>query len=335
MNNNVFNILPPDYKRDKSGSFSPFETTRGRVELKTRFRKRNIMKTNKTLKKMKRMNCNPNTRGKTVNNETCYTSKALSKIKNSYNKNNPSTKILSSKPNVIINQLRLKLSQCEKEDCWLEQLSNREKTYMDKHIFAPDQPREWKSNPREWLSNHDILDVLKQYQDTYSNFKFIGPTPIDFDYIIPEEDGKCVWQELCKFSLQKYMNDGVNKIGVIFNLDKHNQSGSHWVSLFVDTEEGYIFYFDSAANNVPKEIKSLTDLILTQSKSLNKKLNYYTNVPNQHQHGDTECGMYSLYFIITMLDNKNMTTKQKINLFKNGKITDKYVESFRNKYFNT
>ena len=293
---------------------------------KSRFRN-----TKKTLKKMNRMNCNPRTRGKTVNSNTCYTSNALYKIKKAYNKNNPTTKIKSNKPNTIINELRSKL-QCKKEDCWLEQLSKNDKTYLDKHIFAPDQPIEWKKNPREWLSNIDILNVLDQYQDTYKNFKFIGPTPIDFDTKLPEENGKCVWEELCTFSLQKYVNDGFDKIGIIFNLDKHNQGGSHWVSCFIDIKENFIFYFDSAANNIPKEIEKLVNLVLVQSNAMNKKLNYYTNVPNQHQHGDTECGMYSLYFIITMLDN---TTKQKINLFKNGKITDKFVESFRHKYFNT
>ena len=36
-----------------------------------------------------------------------------------------------------------------------------------------------------------------------------------------------------------------NKIGVIFNLDKHDQSGSHWVAMFIDLENKFFFYFDS------------------------------------------------------------------------------------------
>ena len=50
------------------------------------------------------------------------------------------------------------------------------------------------------------------------------------------ENGKCVWEELCKFELEKQIEKGKNKIGIIFNLDKHYQSGSHWVSLFIDIE---------------------------------------------------------------------------------------------------
>jgi hypothetical protein len=302
------------------------------TRVKRRFR--NTPYKRKTLKRMKSMNCNPSTMGKRVNKNTCYTDVALSKIKNAYNNNNPATKIKSNVPHNIINELRSKLSTCETEDCWLNQLSSTEKKYLDKNIFAPDQPLEWKSNPREWLSNIDILNVLEQYQDTYKDFKFIGPTPIDFDTRLPEENGKCVWEELCTFDLVKYYNNGIDKVGVIFNLDRHDQRGSHWTSMFIDIKEGFIFYFDSASNKLPNEIKKLVDLVLVQSKSLNLNLKYFTN-QYQHQHGNTECGMYSLYFIITMLANDNLSTKQKINLFKKGKISDKFVESFRHKYFNS
>jgi len=49
--------------------------------------------------------------------------------------------------------------------------------------------------------------------------------------------------------------------------------------------------------------------------------------------------MYSLFFLITMLTGKtefknNMTMKEKIHLFKSGRIPDKFVEKYRKKYFN-
>ena len=42
-----------------------------------------------------------------------------------------------------------------------------------------------------------------------------------------------------------------------------------------------------------------------------------------------ECGMYSLYFIIHMLENKISS-----NYLKTHKLDDKYVEKFRKLYFN-
>ena len=63
-------------------------------------------------------------------------------------------------------------------------------------------------------------------------------------------------------------------------------------------------------------------------------MKYYTNYPKQHQQGNTECGMYSLYFIITMIDDSK-TMKNKIKMFQKETITDHHVQSFRNKYFNS
>ena len=42
---------------------------------------------------------------------------------------------------------------------------------------------------------------MYQYELAYPNFSFIGPTPIDFDKENVNEKGKCVWEELCNFSL--------------------------------------------------------------------------------------------------------------------------------------
>ena len=64
-------------------------------------------------------------------------------------------------------------------------------------------------------------NVMKQYEDAYKCFKFIGPTPIDYDYkessILGNE--KCVTEELCKFILDEMITKKYSKIGIIFNLD--------------------------------------------------------------------------------------------------------------------
>ena len=44
---------------------------------------------------------------------------------------------------------------------------------------------------------------------------------------------------------------------------------------------------------------------------------------------NTECGMYCLYFIISLLSNKH-----DFNYFNTKRIPDKHVEEFRNIYFN-
>ena len=56
---------------------------------------------------------------------------------------------------------------------------------------------------------------------------------------------------------------------------------------------------------------------------------YDENHPQEHQMEDTECGIYSLYFIIHVLEDKHNE-----EYFKTHTITDKCVEKFRKIYFN-
>jgi hypothetical protein len=292
---------------------------------------------------IKKMNCSPAVKNKTVSNDTCYTSDILLKIRDEYNKNHSvKEKIISKNPKIVWKTLHERLVKCEKEDCWLKEIKDiKLRKEIDDYIFAPDSPPVWNKNPNEWLSNIDILNVLKQYQKTYKNFLFLGPSPIDFDTHLPERDNKCVEMDICNLSIGEQLKRNKTKIGIIFNLDKHDESGSHWVSLFIDLEEYVIFYFDSAGQSIPKEIEVLKNRIMDQGKELESPIHfkYYDNKGVYHQRGNTECGMYSLFFIITMLTSetefhKNMTMKDKLKLFRSKRIPDKYVEKYRKIYFN-
>lgn len=302
--------------------------------------KQNLAKN--TTRRLKKMNCSPFVKKKRINNNTCYTKEILFKIRDAYNESHLDKKIEENGPIKLLQLLTERLTTCEKEDCWLEQLKDANlKKKIDELIFSPDKPAEWSRNKNEWLSNVDIFEVLSQYEMTYKNFEFIGPTPIDFDTKLPEKGEKCVWEELCNLSLEKKWKEGKDKIGIIFNLDKHDQSGSHWVSLFVDLKDRFIFYYDSAGNDIPDEIDKLRERLMKQALELKKKmkLKFYKNYPVEHQQGNTECGMYSLFFIITMLtgvveEKTKLSLAKKIKLFKAGKIPDEYVEQYRNVYFN-
>lgn len=293
-------------------------------------------------KTMTKMNCSPLAEiTGTVNKNSCFTREILEIIKKEYNKDHPNQLILSDNANEIWKELKNRLTNCDKEDCWLKQIDDSNlRKQIDETIFAPDSPPEWKHNPDEWLSNFDILDVLKQYEFAYPDFKFIGPTPIDFDTRPKEMNGKCVWEDLCHFSLQKILDEKKSKIGVVFNLDDHDEDGSHWVSLFVDLDNRFIIYFDSAGDKIPDEIKVLVDRILFQSNEVGIELEYIEK-PKQHQYGNTECGMYALYFITTLLTGQTpdgtllKTNKDKFEHFTGNRIPDKDVFGLRGgKFFN-
>ena len=289
--------------------------------------------------KISAMNCSPSVDGIRIT-DSCYTPKILLTIRDAYNKDHEKDdQIHETDPEKLWHILKDRFVHCKKEDCWLSEIKDeRLRTKIDRYIFSPDKPYEWKINPNAWLSNYDIMNVLEQYEDKYKHFKLIGPTPIDFDLV---KHGSCVQNELCKFNLHEYIKSGKTKIGIVFNLSPSTSSGSHWVSMFIDAKERVIFFFDSAGDTIPDEIQKLVDRIQTQAKEMSgKQYTYYENHPQEHQFGNTECGVYSLFFIITMLTGRTefhkgrMSMKQKVRLFQNASIKDEYIEKYRNVYFN-
>jgi hypothetical protein len=306
--------------------------------------------------KFKKVNCSPEVEkdNQKISHDTCITPKILRIIQQQYNTTHPMHKITQKNPSKAWNELKNRL-QCDKDECFLNQIQNisvREE--LKTHLFAPKHPDDWKTNPQEWLSNYDIMDVMRQYEKTYPEFKLIGPTTIDFDTKIPEKGFQCVLDDLCNFSLDKFIKAKKTKIGIVFNLDKYYQSGSHWVSMFIDISNKFIFFFDSADNSIPPEIwtensndNSLVNRIIRQGKELSPPIvfTFYSNRGVEHQRGNTECGMYSLFFIITMLTGKAPTstnstkggylslTKRR-NLFLKKRIPDEMVFQYRKIYFN-
>jgi hypothetical protein len=195
--------------------------------------------------------------------------------------------------------------------------------------FAPESPSEWAKNPNEWLSSTDIMKVMKQYEKAYKCFDFIGPTPINFN--TRKLYGECVWEELCNFNLEKLIKKGITKIGVIFNTDPDSKPGQHWISMFINIKKKTIFFFDSTGDPAPKEVKELISKIKDQGHNLREPINFKvdSNEGIEHQYGNTECGVYSIFFIVHMLEDKVTDHYIKTHILK-----DEYMEKFRHIYFN-
>jgi len=285
-------------------------------------------KETKKNKKLKNVMCSPDIKD---NHFSCYSNENLFILKKYWNENN-SDKIRTNEPKEIWKELKIKHNNdCNKESCWLQKspIPANDKKMILNTSFAPIAPEEWKRNPNTWLSTLDLLRVLKQYERSHPHFKFLGPSPIDYDY--KTSYNQCVWNDLCKFKLSNYKNKNIHKIGVIFNTDPHTRNGAHWISVFIDTKKNVIYFFDSVGRKAPVQVKKFIDGVIEDSKTLGKEMMYdeLYNHNMEHQFEDTECGMYSLYFIINML-----TKKKRWEHFCKNKITDKAVSKFRNIYFN-
>ena len=286
------------------------------------FKRRQTKKKQKQNNKYK-LNCGP-TKKLTY---SCYEPKSLIKMKQAWNTYYPNNKIMSNNVYSIWKTITENLKdKCSNEKCWLFQPFMS--AHLDKHLtnftFAPPSPKEWKKDPNTWLTNHDIEKVLKQYEYKYSNFKLIGPSSIDFDKKL--NSNNCVYDELCKFDITEYKKKGKTKIGIVLNTDPHTSDGSHWICLFINITLKYIYFFDSNGFVVPKEVTVFMNRIQEQSKKLGTPFKIIIN-NIEHQKTNTECGMYVLYIIISLLKKDTYPRFKKI-------IPDCKVESLRKILFN-
>lgn len=281
----------------------------------------------KKFKKYNKLNCSPK---KFKLGFTCYTPNGLHKLKHHWNIRHPDVLITSNDLREIWSTLKYNMEHvCSTEKCWLNQkfMQNKLNPELKHYTFAPNSPIKWKKNPNEWLNSLDLSRVMKQHEASHPHFRFIGPSPIDFDTKL--DHGECVWNELCNFNLENHIKNNKTKIGIIFNTDPHHLGGAHWVCLFIDIDKEYIFYFDSNNDYTPREINVLAKRIIEQGQRhpLNLNFNYLKN-KIQHQKTTSECGMYVLYVIIQLLSG-NMTPHDFTN-----RIEDARVFALRKKYFN-
>ena len=350
----------------------------------------------------KAASCHPSTMGTPkVAPESCLTSEKLQKVKNAYNLKHPNHHVLGTTDSEIYQEIANRFADsCKEEKCWIRKLLGDNDI---KPIYRPTSPADWKKNPVEWLSNFDIEAVMNQYEETYPEFEFLGPVPIDFDKRSKKgDDNTCVSKDVCAFHLDEKIKQGKTKMGIVFNLSPSTSSGSHWVSLYMhlpdavggrkpaaavvvergggklaeeigdgdwNDETPYCFFFDSAGGKVPKEIEELVARFQTEwaeyvaavsggagMRGLSPKMFYDSNVrtKTEHQRGNTECGVYSIFFITTMLTGKcagggvesdscalSLDTEQKkVDYFQGEKdggekirIPDSFMEELRPVFF--
>jgi hypothetical protein len=287
----------------------------------------NIFNTRKKRKKLKKVNCSANKKS-----FTCYSNKSLKIMKKHWNMRHPDSKIITDKPREIWKSFKKYLSNmCDSEACWMRQnfMKNGLNKELLNYTFAPTAPSSWSKNPNTWLTSVDLSKVMKQYEARYSDFRFIGPSPIDYDAL--ESDGRRVWDELYDFDINKQIKKGKKKIGIIFNTDDHTKSGAHWISLFINLETGEMNYFDSVGDKAPDNVKKFCNMVKKQAEESSYNLpefKFDEIYPHEHQQKDTECGIYSLYYIVNMIQKNNFL------FFKTKVIKDDEMEKFRDYFFN-
>jgi hypothetical protein len=260
--------------------------------------------------------------------KSCLDRKALLRLVNSWNSWNKNDKIPKHCNNTILwNAINDRMkARCGygQEFCWMQQPEIKSvSSSID--VYKPPMPKEWYDNPDEWLNTLDIQAIMQQYERAYDQFRFIGPVPMDFDKKMGF--GNCVVDELCNLNMSKLYSSGIRQIGIIFNLDPHDKPGSHWVAMHCCMNRCGIHYWDSYGMEPTTEVTHLMTRMKEHCEAMGKKMEIKIN-NIRHQYKNSECGVYSLHFIIQLL--KGRTFESIIN----NVIKDDEMLEYRNVLYN-
>jgi hypothetical protein len=165
---------------------------------------------------------------------------------------------------------------------------------------------------------------MKQFEAANPCFKFIGVVPIDFSAPDPYAQGqkKCMNPEFCTVDLAEERAKGREILGAVFNLDPHYQGGSHWVALAIDLKRNKAYYFDSYGMKPPAQVARYMRYLTTMEPNLVLESN-----GRRFQYSDTECGVYSMYFLYCMMSGESFKS------FCKHPIRDEWMLKFRNVFF--
>jgi len=160
--------------------------------------------------------------------------------------------------------------------------------------------------PEEALSNVEIENIMKKYKN------FLGVSPVDTGYKL--------------LHMVKPKSNG----GLIYNLDKAGERGSHWVAVYYDARPGRknnICYYDSFGRDIPKEIqgdiKQIVKL-LDCDKHMKLKINRKVN----QDKSSVSCGYLCCLFLMDLFRNKSFKSATGFSVKKNEDRAEDLQEKF-------
>ena len=245
--------------------------------------------------------------------KTCYSHQSLVKIAKAYSDEHPNDKIKTEgvETEKLWNIIRNKMSGiCGYDEyCWRKQdfVKRLKDVEINMYTFKPKFQEKWKKNQYTWLNTYDILFVMKQYEKMRNDFIFFG--------VIPSDCPTKITCELSNINIKKMVGSGINKMGAVYNLDQSFESGSHWVAFYCEfnKKKAELNYFDSYGEMPNKLIKKfMLDLAHKFKKEGIEPVIIYND--KRHQYGGSECGVFSMNFLLERLNGTSMYEITKMDI---------------------
>ncbi len=185
-------------------------------------------------------------------NNTCFTLQQLVELCSAYNRyiskknlnpanfriNNVNNDFIKIKQNksYLLHQLSDRFKNvcgndqaCITHQSFMNELVSDTKKDIENNVFRNKGP----NGSTNWLSNIHIDGIMKQYENVYPDFQFLGAVAAD-----------CVTHPMCDLyglDFEHLCNDGKNRVGIVYNLDTYGNKGSHWVATYINIKNGDFF----------------------------------------------------------------------------------------------
>lgn len=219
------------------------------------------------------------------------------------------------------------ITDCKTEECALVTIAKENpkvsaivaETIRDN--FKVDGP----ADSTKWLNNSNIDGILAQLVRKHPSVYHMPFHMIDFE----DQDLPSGAITLKNVSLVKdVINRGKDMFCVVINTDKYGNPGLHWFALFCDFRgtPATLEYFNSSGASAPLRIKEWMSRAEMELEAAGYPTKRISAAVIQHQRSDTECGVYSLYYIYRRIKGASVEEFA-------TRIPDAQMIAFRKKMF--
>ncbi len=256
--------------------------------------------------------------------EVCSDDVTLIKLSDNQNINSP---LLTSIKKTIIDKLKSDTG-CESESCLYSTIlvKNKLGRKQAKDVLNTRFKSKGPFNTDNWLSDSNIDNVLRQNMIKYKKFYAIPHQMIDF---VKHKT------ELATINIP-YILKNCNTIGVVLNTDVTDKKdggkgGLHWFAIFIDARRTpYTLEFFNSSGNLPvHQVQTWLNKTKRDLERSGKKTEIVVVSSNELQKSDTECGVFSLWFILSRVKGVNVSEFKNVNM---GPSDEKMLE-FRKDLF--
>jgi hypothetical protein len=264
-----------------------------------------------------------------INGSICSDKNILKAIVLAFNNENTNIENIMNfiiDPAAVKNSLEKakKRLNCDSESCVVSHRDFK-KFAIKNHIISNDKLEEnletrfkieGPRNSTEWLSNYDIDQTLQDWAFKFEDFFPCPFAMIDFDktgdYLHKYNMDSIYLGEYSKKTIMGKVKIPCRTFGCAVNTDVDAGNGKHWMALFVDMRDKKLWtieFFNSTGEppqksivNWTKKTKEILEQYI-QKNNLNIIVEIIIVSSLEHQESNTECGLYTLFYIRARLEN--------------------------------